>query len=171
MWCVFLLHFGTARAFSKITLKCCFTMNFIQATMIGLHVLVKSSLASNIWTGNLDSQNLVAPGCGPERPAPLHTEGAAGFTSAMDTGQAWDPSHSEPGKEWQRSGLIYVRWWDFTPWQRTCVPIWQSQTLPASGSVSCTGLVVELFHSLWGICTSSPSTSHFSRATCRKIGP
>jgi hypothetical protein len=74
-------------------------MNFIQATMIGLHVLVKSSLASNIWTGNLDSQNLVAPGCGPERPAPLHTEGAAGFTSAMDTGQAWDPSHSEPGKE------------------------------------------------------------------------
>ena len=76
-------------------------MNFIQATMIGLHVLVKSGLASNIWTGNLDSQNLglVAPGCGPERPAPLHTEGAAGFTSAMDTGQAWDQSHSEPGNE------------------------------------------------------------------------
>ena len=87
--------------FSKNTLKVCFIMNFIQATMIGLHVLVKSGLASNIWTGNLDSQNLglVAPGCGPERPAPLHTEGAAGFTSAMDTGQAWDQSHSEPGNE------------------------------------------------------------------------
>ena len=74
-------------------------------------------------------------------------------------------------RTWQRSGLTYVRWWDFILWQHTCARIWGNQTLPASGSLSCTGLVVELFRLLWGICTSSRSTSHFSRATCRKIGP
>lgn len=85
-------------------------------------------LSSNICTGYLDSQILghfaticqmsglclgsetgqqkwlndlitYAPGCGPERPAPLHAAGAAGFTGAVDTGQAWDSSHAEPGKE------------------------------------------------------------------------
>lgn len=40
-----------------------------------------------------------APGCGPERPAPLHAAGAAGFIGAVDAGQAWDSSHAEPGKE------------------------------------------------------------------------
>ena len=74
-------------------------------------------------------------------------------------------------RTWQRSGLTYVRWWCFILWQHTCVRIWGNQTLPASGSLSCTCLVVELFRLLWGICTSSRSTSHFSRATCRKIGP
>ena len=74
-------------------------------------------------------------------------------------------------RTWQRSGLTYVRWWCFILWQHTCVRIWGNQTLPASGSLFCTCLVVELFRLLWGICTSSRSTSHFSRATCRKIGP
>ena len=54
------------------------------------------------WLNDLSTY---APGCGPERPAPLHAAGAAGFIGAVDAGRLGLISC----RTWQRSGLTYVR--------------------------------------------------------------